>query len=215
MTTKQIFDQFKIPPGLQKHMYTVAGIGKYICDHWQGPSINKDIVVKSLLIHDLGNLIKFDLSPGAKIYDPILEKPEWKEFQSKMKKKYGSSAHQATVQMTKEITDDQLIIKLINSMDSTNLESIFHASWEEKICEYADMRVTPNGITSMSERLDDIHERYKEHYADWADESQLATNKDFGNRIEQELQQNTSKDIIEITEEKIATYLVKLTDLEI
>lgn len=215
MTTKQIFDHFKIPPKLQHHMYTVAGVGKYICEHWTGETINKEAIVKTLLIHDLGNLIKFDISPGAKIYDTALKKPEWKKVQSDMRQKYGTDAHLATVQMAGEITDDQLIIKLINSMDSTNLENTFRLSMEEKICEYADLRVTPNGITSMSERLDDIHKRYKEHYIDWADEDLLIKNKKFGKKIELEIQQNTSSDIVEITEEKIATYLVKLTNYEI
>src|SRR5690606_11427281 len=97
-------------------------------------------------------------------------------------------AHQATLIMAKKIISDPLVLKLINSMDATNLVKTFNQSWEEKICEYADLRVTPFGITSLENRLNDIHQRYKQHSQAWADEQLLTKNKSFGQKIEQQLQ---------------------------
>jgi hypothetical protein len=215
MKIKKIFENFQIPPGLQIHMYTVTGVGKYICDNWIGEEIDKHSVISALLIHDLGNLIKIDLSPNNKIYDKELIKPIWKDIKQELIDKYGSNAHHATVKMTKEITDDQKIIGLINSMDSADLEITSQKSWEEQICEYADMRVAINGVTTLENRLDDIFNRYKDHFEEWADEELLAKNKSFGKKIEAALQKNTNQDILNIPEEKIATYLVKLADYEI
>jgi 5'-deoxynucleotidase YfbR-like HD superfamily hydrolase len=215
MKIKKIFEVFQIPPGLQAHMYEVTGVGKYICDNWTGEEIDKHSVISTLLIHDLGNLIKIDLSPNNKIYDKELEKPIWKDVKQQMIDKYGSNAHKATVEMAKEIVNDPKIIGLIDDMDSTNLEKTSQQSWEEQICEYADMRVAINGVTSLEERLDDIYDRYKDHFEEWADEELLIKNKKFGKKIETALQKNTSKDILNIPEEKMATYLVKLADYEI
>ncbi|MCC6711146.1 MAG: hypothetical protein IT416_02215 [Candidatus Pacebacteria bacterium] len=215
MTTQQIFDYFQIPPGLQQHMYTVAGVGKYICDHWVGEPIKTHETVAALLIHDLGNLIKFDLSPGATIYDPVLNSEEWHFIQRKMVEKYGPDAHLATYKMAQEVTANQLILELINSMDATNLTATLNKSWEEKICEYADLRVTPIGITSLNDRLDDIHQRYQQHRGAWADEKLLATNKQAGKEIENQLQQHISQDILTIPTKKIATYLVELAGYQI
>lgn len=215
MTTQQIFDHFNIPLGLQQHMYTVAGIGKYITDNWLGEKINQQAIVTALLIHDLGNLVKFDLSPGAKVYDPTLATDQWRKNQQMMIEQYSSDAHQATLIMAKEIVTDPLVLKLVASMDATNLAKTFNQSWEEKICEYADLRVTPFGITSLENRLNDIHQRYKQHSQAWSDEQLLTQNKSFGQKIEQQLQTNTKVDIITIPAEKIATYLVELPDYQI
>lgn len=215
MTTQQIFDYFNIPPGLQTHMYTVAGVGKYICDNWISDDLNKHAVISALLIHDLGNLVKFDLSPGATIYDPILDSQEWRNYQQQLIQKYSKDAHQTTLEMAKEINIDKTIFDLINSMDATDLAETFNKTWEEKICEYADLRVTPFGVTSLIERLEDIHQRYQEHSKDWADEELLIKNKQFGQKIEQQLQTHTTTDILKIPSEKIATYLVELPSYQI
>lgn len=215
MLTQQIFDHFQIPTGLQQHMYTVATIGKHICDHWIGEELKTHETTAALLLHDLGNLIKFDLSPGATIYDPSLNSEEWRYTQRKMVETYGPDAHQATVKMAQEITTNQTIINLIDSMDATDLAETLNKTWEEKICEYADLRVTPFGITSLEARLDDIHQRYKAHQQKWADEELLKQNKIIGKKIEQQLQNNTDQDILTIPAEKLSTYLVELADYKI
>ena len=209
-TIQDIYNHFQIPPGLQKHMYIVTMIGKYICDSWQGPSINKQAIVTALLLHDLGNLIKIDLSENAVILDPTLHDSSWRGIQQKLIKKYGTSAHKATLKMAKEIITDSPTLKLIDAMDATNLEKISQESWEHQICEYADMRVIPNGISSLDKRLTDIHDRYQHLSPDWEDKELLTKNKIFGKKIEDSLQENTIENIIFIPQRKIDSYLIEL-----
>lgn len=207
---QEIYSYFQIPPGLQRHMYIVTTVGKYICDSWQGPPINKQAIITALLLHDLGNLIKFDLSENAIILDPVLHEPAWRGIQRKLIKKYGTSAHKATLKMAKEIITDSLVLELIDGMDATNLEKIFQKSLEHQICEYADMRVIPDGISSLEKRLTDIHDRYQHLSPDWADKELFIKNKIFGKKIEDSLQQNTTKNIIFIPQRKIDSYLIEL-----
>ncbi|NCN45241.1 MAG: hypothetical protein COU63_04645 [Candidatus Pacebacteria bacterium CG10_big_fil_rev_8_21_14_0_10_36_11] len=214
-TINQIYDQYFIPPGLRNHMYLVAAVGKYICDAWIGPEINKNNIISALLLHDLGNLIKFDLSENAVVLDKALLDKFWLRKQVEIKTKYGKNAHKATVTMVKEIGVNKKIIKLVKSMDATNLEQSTQASWEEQICEYADLRVIPTGISSLQDRLVDIQSRYKHRSKSWADENLFVLNQKFGVILEKNLQQNANVDITNISSEKISTYLVELSHYQI
>ncbi len=60
MTIQQLYEKYEIMPNLQLHMYRVAAVAKMICDHFQKP-INKQEVIITCLLHDIGNIIKFDL----------------------------------------------------------------------------------------------------------------------------------------------------------
>ncbi len=55
----QIYSQYKIMPTLQQHQLRVAGVAKQICDSISEP-IDKEVVVDVCLVHDMGNIIKFD-----------------------------------------------------------------------------------------------------------------------------------------------------------
>ncbi len=61
-TIKQIYDFYPIPPNLQNHMLTVANVVFTISQNWIGPSINKRDLILAALLHDVGNLAKFDLN---------------------------------------------------------------------------------------------------------------------------------------------------------
>lgn len=206
----EIYEKFSLPLGLQKHMYTTAALGMIICDHWTGPTIQKDNVIQALLLHDLGNLIKFDLSETAHILDESLFTPYWRSLQAQQKKMYGQDAHTATLNMVRKCIQNETIMALIDGMDTTYLEKIAQGSVEQQICEYADLRVTPTGLTSLTERLADIKKRYSHSSPEWANEVHFAQSLQFAEMIENTLQKNTDIDITEIPSEKIEAYLVKL-----
>jgi 5'-deoxynucleotidase YfbR-like HD superfamily hydrolase len=42
-------------------MYRVAAIGQYIADHLRADvKVDKDLITKVNLLHDMGNIVKFD-----------------------------------------------------------------------------------------------------------------------------------------------------------
>lgn len=210
LSIAKVYEKFSIPPGLQKHMYTTAALGMIICDHWSGPTLQKENIIMALLLHDLGNLIKFDLSDTAQILDESLFTPYWRSLQSQQKKTYGNDAHTATLNMARECIQNQEVIALIDGMDTAYLEKIAQGSLEQQICEYADLRVTPKGITSLAERLADIQKRYSASSPQWANSAHFAQSLQFAQIIENTLQKNTDIDITQIPSEKIEAYLVKL-----
>lgn len=209
-----IYEKNNVPKMLQKHMLIVAAVGKYIIDHWQGPAIDEQAVITTLLVHDLGNLVKFDLAEGAKVLDPTLFTDEWRERQEKLRAKYGRNSHQATLLLLKELGIPKKIKQLATKLDASNVCQIAQDSLEQQICEYADMHVVPSGVTTLEGRLQDLRERYS-HYPGWDNEVSFQQNADCAKQIEDTLQQYTSVDILQIPPEKIEALLVELLEFEI
>ena len=102
---QSIYDRFQIPPNIQDHMRRVASVGAMICDHWEGKKISKDDIVASLLLHDLGNIVKVPLeNPNSKMLEQLADKIEyWRQVKQKTIKLYGKGAHEATKNMMREI----------------------------------------------------------------------------------------------------------------
>ena len=75
-------------PNLREHQLRVASVAAQICDNFFEP-LNKKDIVTACLLHDMGNIIKFNLN-----YFPELIKPEgieyWQKVQNEYKKKYGN-----------------------------------------------------------------------------------------------------------------------------
>lgn len=214
MKIQQVYSQFNIPPGLQHHMLTVAAVGKYVIDHWQGEKIDQDSIITTLLVHDLGNLVKFNLGEGAKVIEPALFTDEWREIQQQLITKYGTSSHEATLQMLAELKLPAKVQQLAFKMDAGNVCNILNEPIEQQICEYADLRVVPGGIVSLKARLNDLKRRYS-GYEGWSDEQHFAKNFTCAQTIENLIQQQTSVDITAIPKEKIDAYLVELARFEI
>lgn len=213
MHLKEIYHHYHIPPGLQKHMLTTAAVGKYLVDHWQGFQIDQQKIIAALLVHDLGNLVKFDLNKGALVIEATLFTNQWRQRQQKMRDKYGSSSHQATLTMLSELGLPKEVQQLARKMDAGNVCQIVDESIEQQICEYADLRVVPSGIAPLSERLVDLRKRYGQ-YKSWHSEQGFQDNVSCAQQIEDNLQQQTSVDITTIPLEKIDAYLVELAQFD-
>ncbi|EKD22933.1 MAG: hypothetical protein ACD_83C00180G0002 [uncultured bacterium] len=196
-------------------MLTVAAVGKYIIDHWQGPFISEQTIINALLVHDLGNLVKFDLTKNAQVIDPTLLTDDWRKRQVALRKKYGHSSHQATAKIIQELGLPIQIQQLVSNLDAANICNNANDSLTQQICSYADLRVTPKGVASLTERLTDLRERYQAKYSIWKNDAFFAQHNQCAQQIEATLQQYTSTDIINIPSEKIELLLVELAQFEI
>ena len=149
-----IYELYKIPESLQLHMLRAAAIAKQIVDNWVGPEINGDFILKVLLLHDMGNIVKFS--------DDDLTQ-EQIELRQEIVNKYGHDDHVISNQIAKELglnqeELDMMDAKIFIKNDLTvNLDS-----YEIKIGAYADQRVAPDGIYSIRERLEEAKSRYKD-----------------------------------------------------
>lgn len=161
-TISEIYKEYKIMPTLQEHMLRVAGVASLICDNFDEP-LNKEEIISACLLHDMGNIIKFDLT-----YFPEFVKPEGLEYWQKIKKeyieKYGIDEHLASEKIVEEFEVSDRILELIQAISILGaMNSVSSNDFGKKIVEYCDDRVTPFGVVSMEQRLIDLGKRYTHH----------------------------------------------------
>ena len=166
-TIGSIYKKYAIPLNVQRHMKEVTAVAEMICDNSK-IKVNKEDVVASCLIHDLGNIIKMDFESEESISLGEIEdrvKVEfYKKKQKEMVQKYGANAEKADLLIAKELGASERVLELI-SHKAIHIEDekFVSSDLEEIIAAYADMRVSPHGIVSMHQRLDEYRKRYKLH----------------------------------------------------
>lgn len=166
MKILEIYEKFKIMPQLKEHMLRVAGVADLIVSNILNPSsliLNREDIVSACLLHDIGNIVKFDFS----LFPEMVEEKGveyWEKIKQETLKKYGANSHEATRNMLKELAVPERVFKLVHAVGfdqaKTNAES---QDFSKKICAYADMRVLPNGVGSLGARMADLRVRYKNH----------------------------------------------------
>jgi len=164
------YRQRKIPRNLQRHMLRVADVGQFIARHWNS-SIDEKAIVTTLLLHDLGNLLKFDFTRGLELLDEDERDLDyWKSVQRDLQEKYSVDEHEATWRMAQELGVGERILFLLKNMGSSNLPKTVESSdWELKVCAYADFRVGPFGFLTVQDRFADILRRYEGREHDLSD----------------------------------------------
>lgn len=160
MIIQEIYNKYKITPALQLHQLRVAAVGQILCN--LVPDFEDESeVVTTCLLHDMGNIIKFDLN-----YFPEFLEPEGLEYWQKIKdeyiQKYGNDEHHATQKIIAELVNSEKIKKYADQVGFSKLENTQkQKSLAKKICVYADMRVGPYGVISIQERVADGRKRYE------------------------------------------------------
>lgn len=220
-TPREIYAQYKIMPTLQLHQLRVAGAAKTVCDHLDMP-IDTHSVVLAGLFHDMGNIVKFDLS-----YYPDTVKPEGKEYWEGVKGeyvgKYGAEQHGASRKIAEEIGLPERVIEIIGNIGFSKMRQLVASdSYELKVCEYGDSRVTPYGIRSMDERWEDGRKRYlgrkdAASVARGVSESQEAFEAlvALGHELEQQIFAHASIRPEEITDASVAPIIEELWDYRV
>jgi len=203
MTASQIYQAYHIMPNLKLHMYRVAAVGQVILDYWTSPPVDRDTIIKTLLLHDIGNIIKFKLDSSL----PRLN--YWKQVQQDFINKYGHDVHAANHAIAQELALPQTVIHLLDISHTSNSRQILaNNDWSSKLCWYADMRVSPKGVVSVDFRFKDLLSRYRHRDLPqtirryWRDCLKL----------EQQLQPHISINLGQITNQAIEPYLKTLPD---
>jgi hypothetical protein len=156
----EIYEQYKIMPNLAMHQLRVASVISLIIQNLN-IEVDSDVAVQSGLLHDMGNIIKFDLN-----YFPEFNKPlgleYWQNVQKEYFEKYGTDEHEATQKILKELNINSRVIEIDSKMVFGNLCIDKEGNdWELKLLHYADMRVGPHGVLSYEERMEDAVKRYE------------------------------------------------------
>lgn len=197
MKIEEIYQRFSVPKNLQEHMFRVFGIVCVIGASWRGEELDWDLLKKLTLLHDLGNIVKFNLKE---------EETYLKEKQKLMIEKYGADDHEATGKMVKELGFDEVAVDVIQQKSFGNSIAIANSqNYLLKILYYADMRVLPNGIGSLEDRLLDVRNRMPK-YTSRPDFEDLVN---ACREVEVQLQKHTNIPLSDVSNETIAPYIIE------
>lgn len=186
MNILQIYQRYTIMPGLQLHQLRVAAVALTVAMAVDD-ELSQDSIIAACLLHDMGNIIKFDLQAMA--FPQFLE-PEgqtyWLKVQQEYMSKYGSDEHLATMQIAREIGVSEYVLELIDAIGFGNLTPNYELKDLTKmICEYADNRVAPLGIVSLEVRLQDFENRYAHKFPSRAETLRREKAQDLARKSEQ------------------------------
>jgi hypothetical protein len=150
-----IYKNYGIPEPLQRHMLRVAGIAEQILANWVGPEINRKSLIKVLLLHDMGNLVKMEPEPD--------ESTITKTTREKFIKKFGKDDHAVSREIAFSLGLSKAEVSLMdNKIFIKNDETVNSNDFARKIGAYADQRTAPEGILPILERLKEAQHRYKD-----------------------------------------------------
>lgn len=155
MKISYVYSNYNIPPNLERHMLQVTSVGMFVCDAWNGPDINQDLIRSALLLHDMGNILKFKRPFLGELEQ---DAAHWEQVQHDYQAKYGTDVQQATLAIVQELGLTDVYQLLVEMRSAWEQEA--EVSWETRICEYADCCVTPNGIEGFETRILDLENRY-------------------------------------------------------
>lgn len=212
MTIKELYEKYHIMPQLVTHMLRVGAVGKIIAENWVGECDIK-FTTDLCLIHDMGNIVKFDLgeNENSKLFGPIENIEKWREIQKSYWDKYGHDAHDATVGILNDAGLGRFVNCLVeeeklyfaeaseSELDTTNVATI--------IMLYSDCKVTPGGVVSYRERIDDLSKRYGG--------GRTKTWYDWTYRFEKWMQSKTKIDLESIDEKMVQPLFDELLGFQI
>lgn len=215
-TIQDIYTKYKIPPNLQLHMYQVTAFGLYVGHHLQ-PDIHVDIAIitKTNLLHDMGNIIKFDFSPHRTVGIPTEEIPYWKEVQSEVIAKYGVDEDVATDAIAAEIGVEQDVLDILSQHGIDKAKnSLEKNDWNIKIIRLSDERIAPSGVVSLDARYQDLLKRYENTKHDLSDSGYINKRRGLMMKLEAQIQERCSIDLQKITNADIEPYIQTLKKYE-
>ena len=161
MKVEDVYERYQVMPTLAVHMLSVGAVGSILTKSITETGFPKNEIISACLLHDMGNIVKFDLDSIPKgLHIPDVD--YWKEVQKKIRTRYGMDEHEVTYKMSRDIRVSDVTLDAITNSGTANAARVL----EEKniaamFVTYCDYHVMPTAITDPKSRLKDILYRYK------------------------------------------------------
>lgn len=215
MTINEIYDRYKIPKILREHMYRVASVAQIVCNHLDKDIlIDVDIITKTALLHDMGNLIKIYMVDSSFIQN--YEREELEIEKDKFISKYGNEEHMVTNNILMEIGVSEDVINLYNNLGSSKIPITLDSNdWNRKICSYSDFRIDLKGVVSITERFNEVIKRYSGKNHILADIEKTEQKKKNALILESQIQEKCNINLSLIDNKSIENKILELKDYKI
>lgn len=216
MTIAEIYAHYPITPNLARHMLRVGAVTQMIIDHWTGPKLLTEAMLRIALLHDTGNILKFDFDGHPHLLEEEAANVEhWKNLQHEWAARFANE-DEMTYAIAAECglaADEIAMMKEMGYglMDRIATEKRF----ERKIVKYADMRAAPFGILPLAERLEEGHKRYLNHPTITIDLSKTQALEQAALQVERDIMRHCTITPIDITEEAIRPVMETLKSYDI
>lgn len=203
MTIIDVYNKYHIPKNLQLHMLRVTACAQLILDNWEGKRINKESIIRVCLLHDMGNIAKINDNPDN---DEMFIK-----IRNQFIDKYGLDDHRISLEIGKKLGLSENELNIMQGKESKRNEEIMNSdSFEIKICAYCDERVSPYGVDSIKDRLEDAKKRYKGTQSIWGNEEKANHLIDCAIEIEKQIMMYCKITPKDINDNNIESYIEKL-----
>jgi hypothetical protein len=218
MTIRTVYQRYRIMPNLQVHQLRVAAVAQFIINHLKpvfASEVDAKSVITACLLHDMGNIIKFDLT----VFPEFLE-PQglnyWQGVQQEYLDLYGPNEHHASMAIAREIGASEEVITLIDSIGfSKTRENMESGSLNRMLGEYADDRVTPHGVVGLEERIEDLERRYGPKYPQPEQVAQRREFARFARAIEKHIFARATILPANLTDQTLAPIIADLEDWQL
>ncbi len=208
-----VYSSYQIPKHLQIHMLRVTAFGALVSDRFD-PNIvlDKESLVAAMLIHDMGNILKFDINVTRSLGVSEVEINNIEKTKSEYRQKYGNDEHSATYAIALELGVTSNAYHILTNMGSSKIKHMIGTdNWEVKIATYSDNRIDPRGVTTLTKRWQDVLERYKgrtDHRLGSSDE--VEERKKYSFDLEKQIQSKCNLDLQSIDNSTIASYIERV-----
>lgn len=215
MKVLDAYSRYKILPFLQLHQLRVAAVAKRIVDNFDGALDERSIMI-ACLFHDMGNIIKVDFERFPESFEPE-GVADWKKVQDDFVRRFGPDEHHATIAIGHELHLPLQAIAYIDGVGFSKLERTRDThSYEQKIVEYADLRVAPMGIVSMHARHEETRIRYEARRTDIPnDDPRYRALVGISEEIERQIFSRCSIQPSDITDESVASIIEELRGFQV
>lgn len=216
MRIDEIYKSYEIPPNLQEHMIKVASVGAWIVDHSDNQTeLDKTAIIQALLLHDMGNIIKFDFSQPLMSDEETKRTEYWKAVQKRFQEKYGDE-HIAATTIAKEINLNEKAFACLKAVGSAKAQAaLTDPNFNHKIACYADFRISPHGVVTLTQRFDDIVKRYVGRAHELGKAEEIERRRTYCFQLEKQIQERVKIDLSLIDTHSIAQYLKEIESFEI
>lgn len=194
------------------HMLRVAAFGTIVTDKFDpNITIDRESLLKAMLIHDMGNILKFDMNVTRSLGINEEQIRIIEIIQSEFRQKYGSDEHTATYAIAHEIGVPPKAHHILTNMGSSKIKHMISTDdWEVKIATYADNRIDPRGVTTLMKRWQDVLDRYKGTAHKLGDAVEVEERKNHSFELERQIQSKCNLDLQNINDSTIAPYIERV-----